>query len=167
MTESLFRVHRSTIHGRGAFAVKPIRKGVRVIEYAGERITPEEADARYDDDQNPLGRVLLFTVNSHTLIDAGRRGNAARFINHSCQPNCESIIDKGRVFIEATRGIQRGEELTYDYHLQRDGLSSSKARSLYPCHCGSRNCRGTLIDTAPKRHRAKCARRERSPTRPE
>jgi SET domain-containing protein len=133
--------------------MKHIRKGVRVIEYAGDRITPEEADARYDDDQNPLGRVLLFTVDRRTVIDAGRGGNEARFINHSCNPNCESLIQDGRVFIETIREIASGEELTYDYHLQREGIGPSEARRLYPCHCESEKCRGTLMDLVKKRRR--------------
>ncbi len=155
MSELFFRIRRSSIHGLGAFAVKRIRKGVRVIEYAGELITPEEADARYDDDENPSGRVLLFTLDRRTIIDAGRGGNEAQFINHSCDPNCESLIEDGRVFIEATREIALGEELTYDYHLQREGLSPSEARRLYPCHCGSETCRGTLLDPPKKRRAAR------------
>lgn len=141
----------------GAFARMAIRKGTRVIEYAGERITPEEADARYDDDQNPLGRVLLFTVDRRTLIDAGRGGNESRFINHSCNPNCESLVEDGRVFIKATRKISSGEELTYDYHLERERLTASEARRRYPCHCGSAGCRGTLLDP-PKRRRGPASR---------
>ncbi|MGA2112785.1 MAG: SET domain-containing protein-lysine N-methyltransferase [Anaerolineales bacterium] len=166
MSEPLFRIRRSTIHGLGAFAVRRIRKGVRVIEYAGDRITPKEADARYDDDQNPLGRVLLFTVDRRTVIDAGRGGNAARFINHSCDPNCESLIEDGRVFIETIREIALGEELTYDYHLQREGISLSGARRLYPCHCGSKKCRGTLMDPVKKRRRSEPARADRSRSQP-
>lgn len=166
MREMPFRVRRSKIHGLGAFATKPIGKGVRLVEYAGERITPEEADTRYNDEENPLGAVLLFTVDRHTVIDAGRGGNAARFINHSCDPNCESFIEGGRVFIESIRPISRGEELTYDYHLQRAGLGPTKTRRLYPCHCGTEKCRGTLMDPIRKRQSSRLGRGGRSKSVP-
>ncbi|MGH2626265.1 MAG: SET domain-containing protein, partial [Anaerolineales bacterium] len=127
----LFRVRRSPIHGRGAFAVRPIRKGTRIIAYAGERISPGEADRRYDDGAKGHVHVLLFIVDRKTEIDAGVGGNEARFINHSCDPNCEAVLDGRRVFIEAIRDIGPGDELTYDYNLQGAGVLTAEEKRRY------------------------------------
>ncbi len=148
MSASLFEVRESPIAGRGAFANQPIRRGTRIVEYLGERISQEEADQRYDDTQYEHPHVLLFSVDDQTVIDAGVGGNEARFINHSCDPNCRSVTRGGRVHIYAIRDISPGDELTYDYQLTRDGISDEEAYTLYVCHCGSANCRGTML--APK-----------------
>lgn len=139
----LYVVRKSEIHGKGVFAATVIPKGARIIEYKGERISPQEADARggSHDDKTI---VLLFSVDESTVIDAAVGGNAARFINHSCSPNCEAVLENGRIFIEARRRIEPGEELTYDYHLELDARERKRSAQLYPCHCGSRRCRGTL-----------------------
>ncbi len=110
----------SRIAGLGAFALRPIRKGTRIIEYLGERISSADADLRYQDDRSEHPHVLLFTVDSRTVIDAGISGNDARFINHSCDPNCEAITEHRRIWIYALRHIKAGEELTYDYNLTID-----------------------------------------------
>jgi len=144
-----FEIRTSTIQGLGAFAIRRIRKGTRIIEYQGERITTEEADRRYDDDQSGHPHVLLFTVNKKTIIDAGVGGNEAKYINHSCEPNCEAVIEDGRVYIEALQTILPGEELTYDYQLERDGLDPESERR-YACQCGTPTCRGTLLASLPK-----------------
>jgi SET domain-containing protein len=144
-----FEVRDSPIQGLGAFALRQIRKGTRIIEYQGERITPEEADRRYDDDQSEHPHVLLFTVNKKTIIDAGIDGNEAKYINHSCEPNCQAVIEDRRVYIEASRTILPGEELTYDYQLERDGLDPESERR-YTCRCGARTCRGTMLAPNPK-----------------
>ena len=148
---SLIEVRQSSIHGSGVFAVRRIPSGTRVIEYTGERITPEEADARYDDDQAESAHVLLFTVDDKTFIDGGVGGNEARFINHSCEPNCEAVCEDGRIFVEARRDIGRGEELTYDYALRRAGRYRAGWKERYACHCGAPSCRGTML--APRRPR--------------
>lgn len=150
-----FEVRRSGIHGRGVFATRPIARGTRLIEYTGERITPEEGDERYDDDAMERPHTFLFIVDRDTVIDAAVGGNAARFINHSCAPNCESIIEDGRVFIEAIRAIRPGEELTYDYRLFRTGRWRPEWTERYACHCGARACRGTLLVRRYAKHRAK------------
>ena len=142
-----FEIRTSTIQGLGAFAIRRIRKSTRIIEYQGERITTEEADRRYDDDQSEHPHVLLFTVNKKSIIDAGVGGNEAKYINHSCEPNCEAVIEDGRVYIEALQTILPGEELTYDYQLEREGLDPESERR-YACRCGTPTCRGTLL--APK-----------------
>ena len=140
-----FELRSSSIHGQGVFALRPIHKGKRLIEYVGERISPEEADRRYDDDALDIPHTFLFTVDKHTVIDAAVDGNEARFINHSCDPNCEAVDDAGRIFIEAIRNIRSGEELTYDYHLERDGHWRKEWAERYACRCGAPTCRGTLL----------------------
>ena len=145
-----FEVHSSPIHGRGVYALRPLHKGRRLIEYLGERITPEEADRRYDDDALEIPHTFLFTVDKHTVIDAAVDGNEARYINHSCDPNCEAVDDDGRIFIEVIRSIRPGQELTYDYHLERDGHWRAEWAERYLCRCGAPNCRGTLL-FKPKR----------------
>src|SRR5262245_6803615 len=133
----------SPIHGKGVVASDDIPKGTRIIEYTGERITNAEADRRYPFDESEAQQQLLFSVNSRSIIDAAYGGNVARFINHKCDPNCESVIEKGRVFIEALRDIKAGEELGYDYWFVLEEPHTAKNKALYACRCGSANCRGT------------------------
>ncbi len=146
----LFRVRRSRIAGLGAFALRPIPKGTRIIEYLGERVSHAEADRRYEHSEDD-SHVVLFTVNSRTVIDAGVDGNDARFINHSCNPNCEANIERGHVYIDSIRAIEPGEELFYDYSLTRDHLESAEEEAKYTCRCGSAKCRGTMLEPKPKR----------------
>jgi SET domain-containing protein len=140
-----FSVHRSAIQGRGVFALQPIRKGTRLIEYIGERISQREADRRHTSEHGWSPHTMLFAVDEKTVIDATRWGNSARWINHSCSPNCEAVDDKGRIYIEAIRNIRPGEELTYDYNLVLDEPHTPAAKSAHPCYCGARQCRGTLL----------------------
>jgi SET domain-containing protein len=152
-SQPLLELRPSSIQGLGAFAFRPITKGTRIIEYLGERITPDEADERYDDDAMERPHTFLFTVNRKTVIDAARQGNEARFINHSCDPNCEAVVERGRVFIEAIRAIPSGAELTYDYLLERPGRYRTEWKERYACHCGAPSCRGALLQ--PRRRRAR------------
>jgi len=140
-----FRLRRSAIQGRGAIAIRRIPRFTRIIEYTGERITHEEADARYDDLSMKRHHTFLFTVNTRMVIDAAHGGNAARFINHSCEPNCEPIIVGHRVFIRSNRVIEPGEELSYDYNYEREEDDDAIAETLYACRCGSRRCRRTIL----------------------
>jgi uncharacterized protein len=149
----MFEVRASPIHGLGVFALRRIRKGTRIIAYLGERITPDEADRRYDDDSMAHHHTFLFVVDDETVIDARVDGNDARFINHACQPNCESVVTNGTIYIVATQTIQAGTELTYDYHLTRPGRRRKGWKRLYACHCGSPKCRGTLLDSGEGRTR--------------
>jgi len=146
--EPLVVVKRSRIHGRGVYAARRIRKGTRVIEYLGERISHEVADARYDLKDND-GHTFLFVVDDDICIDAGVGGNPARFINHKCDANCETVIDNKRVFIEAIRTIEQGEELGYDYQLTWESTDDPAELQLYECRCGAANCRGTMLDVTP------------------
>jgi uncharacterized protein len=150
-----FELRNSPIQGTGAFATRPIRKGARIIEYKGERVSHDEADSRYEEDGDHP-HVVLFVVDKRTVIDAGVGGNEARFINHSCDPNCEAVTEKGHVYLEATRDIAAGEELAYDYHLTRDDPDDEEVEKQFACRCGSRNCRGTMLEPVPrKRKRAR------------
>ena len=147
-----YRVRNSPIHGRGVFAACDIRKGTRIIEYRGERIDAEEVGSRPDSDPKNPYHTFFFELDDGRVIDAGVRGNAARWINHSCDPNCEPIEDdNGRVHIVARRGIRRGEELAYDYKLTVEGRITARMRRGYACKCGSSNCRGSMLDDDKER----------------
>lgn len=138
-------VRRSQIHGTGVFASQAIRKGARIIEYTGERISQEEADRRYDDESGDHAHVVLFSLEDGTCIDGGSGGGPARFVNHSCEPNCESSEVKGRIFLHALRAIRQGEEITYDYRLDYASGLSAEDRARYACRCGTPQCRGTQL----------------------
>jgi len=147
--EPMFVVRRSRIHGSGVYATRRIRKGTRIAEYLGERITHQEADERYAAKGQDDGHTFLFVVSDKVVIDAGVNGNDARFINHSCDPNCEAVIEGGRVFVEATRTIQAGEELGYEYGLTWESTDDPEELAAYACRCGAANCRGTMLDEEP------------------
>ena len=144
-TSPWIKVRNSRIHGKGVFAAKRIPKGTRVIEYLGERITHGEADDRYADHDPNDNHTFLFVVNRRTVIDANHQGNDARFINHSCAGNCESAIEDNRVFIDAVRTIEPGEELGYDYEIGRDKSDPPNVDEIYACRCGSKQCRGSML----------------------
>src|ERR1700716_735393 len=143
-----FVVRESKIQGKGAFAIRNIRKGTRLIEYLGQRISWRTADKRYDDEKMGRHHTFLFTVDDKVVIDAAVNGNDARFLNHSCDGNCESITERKRVFIEATKSIKAGEELLYDYQYERTDDHSAADEKFYACRCGSPKCRGSIL--APK-----------------
>jgi uncharacterized protein len=141
----LIEVRPSALHGMGVFAARRIRKGTRIIEYIGERVSHAEADRRYEDKDAGDAHTFLFIVDARTVIDAGVGGNEARFVNHGCQPNCESVIENRRVYIEALRAIAPGEELTYDYQIQREPDDPPDVDAVFACHCGSERCRGSML----------------------
>src|SRR5262245_33154534 len=140
----LYIVRRSPIHGRGVFAVRDIPKGTRIIEYRGVRISYDRAAELYPDYVDEPTHTFLFEIDDDTVIDAGQRGNAARWINHSCAPNCEAVDEGGRIYIEAIRRIRAGEELGYDYNISVEEQSAAERRR-WACLCGTRACRGTLL----------------------
>jgi uncharacterized protein len=154
----MFEVRHSPIHGYGVFAARRIRKGTTIIEYLGDRVTHAQADERYEDKSPDDNHTFLFTVDARTVIDAGINGNEARFINHACDPNCESTIEKRRIFIRAIRTIQPGEELSYDYQIERDSDDAPNVDEIYACRCGAKQCRGSML-VAPPRKRRKPAHR--------
>src|SRR6202030_2284473 len=146
----LFEVRHSPIQGSGVFSLRRIRKGTMVIEYLGDRVSHAQADARYEDKDPNDNHTFLFTVDAKTVIDAGVNGNEARYINHGCDPNCESTTLNKRIFIEAIRTVQPGEELSYDYQIQRDSDDAPNVDEVYACRCGAKNCRGSMLE-APKK----------------
>ncbi len=167
----LYKVRRSKIHGFGVFATRAIRKGTRVIEYLGDRISHKVADQRYEDKDEDDGHTFLFIVDRGVVIDAGVDGNDARFINHGCDPNCESVIEDRRVFIEAIRTIRPGEELKYDYQIGRADSDPANVDEIYACRCGAEACRGTMLWPArrPKKRakkKAKAKSRAKSGVKP-
>jgi uncharacterized protein len=143
--QPLFEVRSSPVHGMGAFALRRIPKGTRIVEYLGERVSHAEADRRYETKDANDAHTFLFIVDSRTVIDAGVDGNEARFLNHSCNPNCESVIEKRRVFIESVRTIEPGEEMTYDYQIQREDDDPPGIEEVFACRCGFPQCRGTML----------------------
>lgn len=144
----VFAVRRSPIHGMGVFARRAIAAGDCISEYVGELITWKEADRRAERKEDPTNHTFLFSLANRKVIDGGTGGNDARWINHSCEPNCEAREEDGRVFIFALRDIARGEELNYDYALQLDGRHTPAIKRAYACHCEAPNCRLTML--APK-----------------
>jgi hypothetical protein len=138
-------VRNSPIHGRGVFAVNAIAKGARILEYTGERMSHAEADRRYGDLHDGSSHTMLFAATDKVVIDATKRGGPARWINHSCAPNCEANEEDGRVFIDAIRPIRPGQELSYDYNLVLEERHTPKLKREHPCHCGAPKCRGTLL----------------------
>lgn len=146
MDEELpFEVRQSGIQGLGGFATRHIPAGVRLIEYAGERITPAESDARYPDAAGARHHTYLFAIDDEVVVDASVNGNAARFLNHSCAPNCDAVIDGGRIWIETIHDIEPGEELVYDYAYVLAERHTPAAKRRFPCHCGAITCRGTIL----------------------
>ena len=143
---------RSPIHGNGVFALAPIAKGETVIQYKGRLITHAQADRLYGDGAD-TGHTFLFTLNERYIVDANQGGNTARWINHSCEPNCEAVIEEAadgdprrdRVLIQAIRDIASGEELTYNYGIVLDVPHTARMKKLWACRCGSRRCTGTLL----------------------
>ena len=133
------------MHGLGAFAVRPIPEGTRLIEYAGARLTPDEADERYPDLPGNVHHTYLFAIDDDIVIDASVNGNDARFINHSCDPNCDAVVEDERIWIETIRDVAAGEELAYDYAFILPERHTPAAKRKYPCNCGSSNCRGTIL----------------------
>jgi SET domain-containing protein len=133
------------MQGVGAFATRRIPAGTRLIEYTGERLTPGEADARYPEGSGERHHTFLFAIDDDVVIDAAVDGNEARFINHSCDPNCDAVIEEGRIWIETVRAVAPREELAYDYAYELEERHSPAAKRRYPCHCGAKRCRGTIL----------------------
>ncbi len=150
VSSPLIEVRNSPVHGRGVFAVAHIAKGTRILEYLGERLSHKAADKRYEDHDESDNHTFLFIVDKHTVIDAAVGGNDARYINHQCSGNCESVIENRRVFIDAVRDIAAGQELGYDYEIGRDKDDPPNVDEIYACRCGSPQCRGTMLWPAKK-----------------
>ena len=143
------QVRNSGVHGRGVYAVAPIEAGERIIEYTGELIDWDEAMERHPHDPAQPHHTFYFHIEDGRVIDALFGGNSSRWINHACEPNCETDEVDGRVYIRALQDIFPGEELFYDYGLTIDERYTPKLKKEFACHCGSPDCRGTML--APKR----------------
>ena len=144
-TPPAFAIRQSSIQGVGAFATRPIPHGTRLIEYTGERLTSSEADERYPDALGERHHTYLFAIDDDVVIDAAVGGNDARFINHSCDPNCDAVIDGRRIWIETIRDVRSGEELAYDYAYILEERHTPAAKRRFPCTCRSDVCRGTIL----------------------
>ena len=144
-------VRSSTIHGKGVFATTEIARGELIFEYKGQRIDWAEALRRHPHDPDNPNHTFYFDIDNDMVIDGKVGGNSAKWVNHSCEPNCTAkqvdIDGKTRVFIYARRNLKRGEELFYDYGLIIDGKITKKLQREYLCLCGTRKCRGTLLQT--------------------
>ena len=159
----------SPIHGNGVFATETIAKGERIVRYKGMLRTHDEVDEEYgDEDEN--GHTFLFTLNDDYVIDANIDGNVARWINHSCNPNCEAVIQengkgkrhKDKVFIEAVRDIAEGEELTYNYGIVLDEPYTAELKALWGCRCGQANCTGTMLQPKPEKKAKKAGKAKKA-----
>lgn len=153
------QVRRSGVHGKGVYALVDLAEGETLIEYTGEIITWQQALDRHPHDPANPNHTFYFHIDDGRVIDAKRGGNSARWINHSCAPNCIADEEEGRVFIRALHPIKAGEELFYDYGLVIDEPLTAQLKAEYPCWCGTPPCRGTLL--APKR----AERKRRKPAR--
>ncbi len=142
------QTRRSGVHGKGVYALQDLAEGEILIEYLGEVISWKEALRRHPHDPKDPNHTFYFHIDDKHVIDGKQGGNSSRWINHSCKPNCEADEDGGRVFIKALRNIKAGEELFYDYGLIIDAKYTPKLLAEYPCWCGAKKCRGTLL--APK-----------------
>ncbi|MDF1501616.1 SET domain-containing protein-lysine N-methyltransferase [Roseisolibacter sp. H3M3-2] len=147
-----FEIRTSPIQGLGAFATRPIPAGTRLIEYAGKRLTPAQMEAEYPDVAGERHHTFLFAIEDEVdgdwvevVVDASRDGNDARFINHSCAPNCDAVVEDARIWIETIRDVAPGEELAYDYAFVLPERHTPAAKRRYPCHCGAATCRGTML----------------------
>ena len=154
-----YEIRKSGIQGCGVFATQRLRPGRKIIEYTGDRITNDEADRRYDEARMTRHHTFLFTLDKRTVIDGRSKTNDARYINHSCAPNCEAVIEEKRIWIYALRNIQPGTELGYDYQYERTGENDDEMEKFYVCRCGAPECRGSIMLPARKSRKKKRARR--------
>jgi len=161
LTQPWFEIRRSPIQGLGAFAVRAIPAHTRLIEYAGERIGHALVEVRRAREAKGRHHSFLFQATRRTVVDARVHGNEAKYINHSCDPNCKAVIERGRIWIESRKAIRKGHELAYDYSLGRDGTEAAADEARYRCHCGAGKCRGSILEPRVKALRNRVARTRR------
>ncbi len=145
----LYRVSGSSIHNRGVLATQPIAAETYILQYLGEKITKAESERRgiaqmARGKRNHSGQVYIFELNKRYDLDGFRQNNPARYINHSCDPNCEAVNWKGQIWVVAKRDIEEGEELTYDYGFALEHFLD------HPCRCGASNCCGYIVAEAER-----------------
>ncbi len=148
--KKLYTQQSSSIHKRGLFAADFIAKDTPIIQYFGNKITQKQADKRVATDENAC--IYLFELNDKYVLDGDIAKNPAKYINHSCNPNCYSTIIDDEVWVYSLRDIQLGEELSYDYGFQRMGWQD------HPCRCGAKACFGFIVAA---RHRAAICKTKR------
>ena len=139
-------VKSSPVHGKGVFAKRTIPKGTRIFEYAGERV--QKVNLAADLANGLTSLVYVMNLNEEQAVDGERGGNDARFINHSCEPNCEVLYFNDTPYIYAIQEIQAGEELNFDYKYGSEAdveLTAEQKKEWFPCNCGASKCRGTLL----------------------
>ena len=145
----MWKVKKSKVHGSGIFATKNIKKNTKIIEYIGEKITKAEGDKRSEKrikkylDSRTDGSVYIFELNKKYDIDGSPMYNKARYINHSCDPNCEVDIVNNRIWISSIKNIKKGDELSYDYGYEFDQEDFND----HVCKCGSKKCIGFIISS--------------------
>ena len=154
-------VRRSGVHGKGVYATTAIRKGERIIEYTGKRLPWKVAMDLPPRDEGDPYHTFLFSLENGDVIDAHEGGNDARWINHSCDPNCETTEVDDRIFVEALRAIRPGEELFYDYLIVPADRRTKSLEREFACHCGSARCRGTMLEPRPPRRPTVAAKKAR------
>lgn len=148
------RVERSSVHGNGVFARRDIAPGERIIEYGGREITWDEAQLRAERQGGPHNHTFFFSLANGNVVDGGDEGNDARYINHSCQPNCEAMEEEdGRIFIYALYEIRQDEELSYSYPLIYEGRHTPAIKRAFACRCGAANCSGTMLAPKPRQRK--------------
>ena len=155
-------VRRSGIHGRGVFARRPIREDETVCEYKGERISEKEIGRRYPEIMDGINHTFVFGIELDLNIDGGAEGNIARWINHSCDPNCDTYEKDKRIFVRAIRNIRPGEELSYDYAIEAGEPLTKAVKARWPCWCGTKKCRGPVLVPTPKPRRKKREKTKRT-----
>ncbi len=144
MAKKLYTVRESSIHNRGLFAKCSIDEGSPVIQYTGEKISKEESSRRaleWEEDARKLGQglVYIFEIDEDWDLDGQIGENPAKYINHSCEGNCEAINKDGEIWIYSIKNISKGDELSYDYGYDMEHFLD------HPCHCGSENCIGYIV----------------------
>lgn len=137
-------VRQSPVHGKGVFALRPLAAGERVLEYKGKR-TSWRAAVRRHERYGVAGHTFLFGLSDGRVIDGSQGGNSARWLNHACVANCETVEDGERVFIETTKAIAAGEELFIEYRLSVEDALDEATRQQYACHCGVVGCRASML----------------------
>tara|TARA_Y100001980_G_C14213122_1_gene72020 strand:+ start:55 stop:537 length:483 start_codon:yes stop_codon:yes gene_type:complete len=145
----MWKLKKSKIHAYGVFAEKRIPKGTKIIEYIGEKVSRKEGDKRSEKrlkkhlHSKTTGSVYIFELNKHYDIDGSPNYNKAKYINHSCNPNCEVEITKNRIWIKSIKNIREGDELSYDYGFEFDEDDYKD----HKCKCGSKKCIGYIISS--------------------
>ena len=155
-------VKKSKLHGKGLFAKRDLKEGTKVIEYVGKKVTKKQSDKiatkqlKKAGENKKLGQVYIFTLNKKYDVDGNYSYNVARLANHSCDPNCDTDIIKGKIYIMALRDIKKGEEITYDYGFEFDKDDYKD----HVCKCGSKNCIGYIVTTADWKKLAKYLKKQ-------